>query len=129
MGPVLFVLFINDLPDTIQSSLYIFDDDAKAFNPLISSYDVNKFQQDLVELHLWTENGCYPDKCVLMLLGKNHYNCDFYLPSSREPLRIVNQEKYLGVIFDDKLSFSIHTPEQVNKANRIMGVIRRSLLT
>ena len=59
-GPVLFVLFINDLPDTIQSSLYIFADDTKAFNPLISSYDVNKFQQDLVELHLWTENGCYP---------------------------------------------------------------------
>ena len=55
------------------------------------------------------------------------YNRDFYLPSSRGPLRIVNQEKHLGVIFDDKLSFSIHITEQVNKANRIMGAIRRSL--
>ena len=41
-------------------------------------------------------------------------------------LRVVNQEKDLGVIFDDKLSFSIHITEQVNKANRIMGAIRRS---
>ena len=61
-----------------------------------------------------------------MLLSKNHYNRDFYLPSSREPLRIVNQEKDLGVIFDDKLSFCIHITEQVNKANRIMAAIRRS---
>ena len=55
LGPVLFVLFINDLPDTIQSLLYIFAYDTKVFNLLISSYDANKFQQDLVELHLWTE--------------------------------------------------------------------------
>ena len=55
LGPVLFVLFINDLPDTIQSSLYLFDVDTKVFNPLISSHEANKFQQDLVELHLWTE--------------------------------------------------------------------------
>ena len=61
-----------------------------------------------------------------MLFGKNHYSRDFYLPSRREPLRIVNQEKDLGVIFDDKLSFSIHITDQVNKANRIMGAIRRS---
>ena len=82
-----------------------------------------------MELHLWNEKwliSFHPDKCVLMLLGKNHYNRDFYLPSSREPLRIVNQEKDLGVIFDDKLSFSIHIMDQVNKANRIMGAIRRS---
>ena len=126
---MLFVLFINDLPDTIHSSLYLFADDTKVFNPLISSYDSNKFQQDLVELHPWTEKwllSFHPDKCVLMLLGKNHYNRDFYLPSSRGPLRIVNQEKDLGVIFDDKLSLSIHITEQVNKANRIMGAIRRS---
>ena len=61
-----------------------------------------------------------------MLLGKTHYNLDFYLPSSREPLRIVNREKDLGVIIDDKLSFSIHITGQVNKANRIMGAIRTS---
>ena len=61
-----------------------------------------------------------------MLLGKNHYNRDFCLPSSREQLRVVNQEKDLGVIFDDKLSFSIHITEQVNKANLIMAAIRRS---
>ena len=39
---------------------------------------------------------------------------------------IVNQEKDLGVIFDDKLSFGIHITEQANKANRITGAIRRS---
>ena len=75
-----------------------------------------------------TENwllSYHQDKYVLMLLGKNDYNRDFYLPRSREPLRIVNQEKDLGVIFNDKLSFSIHITEQVNKANQIMGGIRK----
>ena len=103
LGPVLFVLFINDLPDTIQSSLYLFDVDTKVFNPLISSHEANKFQQDLVELHLWTEKwllSFHSDKWVLMLLGKNHYNRDFYLLSSSELLSIVNLEKDLGVIFN-----------------------------
>ena len=129
MGLVLFVFFINVLPDTIQSSLYLFANDTKVFSLLISSHKANKFKQDLVELHLRTEKWLlsgHPDKCVLMLLGKNNYNCDFYLPSSREPPRIAIQEKDLGVIFDDKLSFSIHISEQVSKANRIMGDIRIS---
>ena len=115
LGPVLLVLFIKRLPGHHPSSLYLFDDDMKVFNLLISSHEANKFQEDPVELHLWTEKlllSIHPDKCVLMLLGKNPYNRDFNLPSSREPLRIVNQEKDL--IFDDKLSFSIHIMEQVN---------------
>ena len=118
LGTIVFILFINELPANIQSSIYLFADDTKVFNPLISSHEANKFQQYLVELHLWTEKWLltfHPDKCVLMLLGKNHYNRDLYLPSSREPLRIVNQEKDIGVKFDDKLSFSIHITEQVNK--------------
>ena len=61
-----------------------------------------------------------------MLLGKNDYNLNFYLPSSREPLRILNQEKDLGVINDDKLSFSIHITEQINNDNQIMGAIKSS---
>ena len=62
----------------------------------------------------WLLSFC-SEKCILMLFGKNHYNLDFYLSSSREPLRIVNQEKDFGVIVHDKLSFSIDMTEQVDK--------------
>ena len=44
LGPVLIVLFINNLPDTIQSSLYILADDTKVFNLLIPSHEASKFQ-------------------------------------------------------------------------------------
>ena len=85
------------------------------------------FQKDLGELHLWTEKwllSFHTYKCVIMLFGKNHCNSDFYLP-----LRIVNQEKYHGVIFDDKLSFSIHITEQVNKANRVWEPLEDNVMT
>ena len=45
---------------------------------------------------------------------------------SRVPLESVEAEKDLGVLIDTELKFSKHVESQVNKANRILGLIRRS---
>ena len=41
-------------------------------------------------------------------------------------LGISEGEKDLGILMDSELKFSKHVEEQVNKANRILGLIRRS---
>jgi len=47
LGPVLFVLFINDLPDSVKSNIHLFADDTKIFRKVVSRNDQNRLQQDL----------------------------------------------------------------------------------
>ena len=72
----------------------------------------------------------HPDKCVVMRIAKNqkklatkpYYNMD----ATR--LKIVEQEKDLGVVVDSQLKFEEHITRIVKKANSVMGMIRRSFL-
>ena len=44
-------------------------------------------------------------------------------------LETATEEKDLGVIIDEKLKFDKHTEAQVNKANKVLGLLRRSFET
>ena len=130
LGPTLFVAYINDLPEVVTSDVYLFADDTKIFHPMMNTNDAHVFQDDLNNLHEWTENWLlrfHPDKCKIMLLGDNHYTDEFTLPnSSGKKLDIVEDEKDLGVKTDNKLNFRSHLTMQVNKSNKVLGTIRRT---
>ena len=67
----------------------------------------------------------HPDKCkVLSLRNRIEEAYDYRLDQT--PLEDTDHEKDLGVIIDNKLKFGEHISEKINKANSIMGVIRRS---
>lgn len=50
LSPLLFALFINDLPERIKSKILMFADDVKIFNKISSIDDARKLQNDIVEL-------------------------------------------------------------------------------
>ena len=50
LGPTLFVLFINDLPQVVESRVALFADDTKVFIEIQSDEDREKLQQDIDEL-------------------------------------------------------------------------------
>ena len=50
LGPILFVIYINDLPDNIQSNCYMFADDTKVFKDVYTIKDMQILQQDMQEL-------------------------------------------------------------------------------
>ena len=47
LGPILFVLYINDLPENIVSNVYMFSDDTKVFKTITSPHDQHTIQNDL----------------------------------------------------------------------------------
>ena len=67
------------------------------------------------------------DKCVSMSINEKGEQPRIY--KMRETtLKQVKQEKDIGVIVDDQLKFESHIYEKINKANSMMGLIRRSFV-
>jgi hypothetical protein len=67
-------------------------------------------------------------KCKVMKLGQNSLSYDYYMSTEtgRSKLAESTQEKDLGVIIDNQLKFTDHVNTTVTKANKILGMIRRS---
>ena len=55
LGPLLFVVYINDLPDNVSSMVQMFADDTKVFNVIKCKEDAEKLQSDLREMQRWSE--------------------------------------------------------------------------
>jgi hypothetical protein len=73
--PLLFVIFINDLPETVNSDAYLFADDTKIFKIIKSSDDSTILQEDLTKLEEWSDIWLlkfHPDKCKHMHIGKKN---------------------------------------------------------
>ena len=130
LGPLLFVLYINDLPDSVSSNILLFADDTKIFRQVSSKSDALRLQEDINVLNNWSEKWLLrfnTDKCHVLTLGK----IDKIMHTHRyelygDELDHVFEEKDLGVIIDMDLTFEEHMATKIGKANGIMGLIRRT---
>ena len=126
LGPTLFVLFINDLPQVVESPVALFADDTKPFREIQSDEDRQKLQQDIDELLIWSKKWQLPfneSKCKVMHYGKTNRKADYNLGGVK--IVEVSEEKDLGVTFDQQLSFDINTSIVVAGANSRLGLINR----
>ena len=55
LGPILFLIFINDLPDVLNCCMKLFADDAKLYMPIINCHDEEILQQNLDNSDIWAE--------------------------------------------------------------------------
>ena len=131
IGPLLFVIFINDLPDVIKNShIFLFADDMKLFNPIYNEESCNNLQKDLTSAEKWTETSLlkfHPDKCCNMRIGRSSIRNDGYtMGKDQKTINKAETVKDIGVTFDSSLNFEAHMSEKFNKANSMMGIIRRT---
>ena len=73
LGPLLFVIYINDLPDKLCSSSLMFADDTKVFREICSENDLECLQRDLACLEKWSDTWLlkfHPEKCKILTVGK-----------------------------------------------------------
>ena len=136
LGPLLFVIFINDMPEVVDknSLLIMFADDAKLSREITSIEDKEVEQEDINMLHEWAKENemCHhPGKCHVLKIGEREITLhDLFEPYKLGDniLEVVDHEKDLGVYIDQDLNFEHHMADKIKKANQMIGVIRRSFL-
>lgn len=128
LGPILFTLFINDLPNSVSSVCKIFADDTKLYNVAKNS---DLLQNDIDNLIDWSDTWDLhfnAGKCKVIHFGINN-PCHTYtmnIGGNESEITVDDEEKDLGVIFDKSLHFEKHVTEAIKKANKTLGLIKRS---
>ena len=105
----------------------MFADDTKIYSQILSVKDCEDLQIDLEALQKWSEKWLLnfnSSKCKALRLGKN--SPDFNYRMGQNLLEETEMEKDLGILIDKNLRLTKHTEAQVGKANKLVGLIRRS---
>ena len=136
LGPILFLIFINDLPKCTACPVCLFADDSKIYCKVPRGNKVKPelegrhelLQNDLNKLQEWADKwkmSFNVDKCKIMHLGYDNGKHEYTLNGTT--LMETTEEKDLGVLIDKDLKFSSHIKGIVAKANRMIGLIKISL--
>ena len=132
IGPLLFVLYINDLPELTKSDTFLFADDIKIFRTISDKNDQGTLQDDLNTLEQWINKWLlkyHPSKCKHMTIGNNNIGEIKYSMTHNNSiysLDTTEKQNNLGVIIDTKLYFDYHINQAENKTTKMKKIIRRT---
>lgn len=130
LGPMLFLLFVNDLPDVVNSSsIACYADDTKIYKRIDSISDSTDLQTDLENLVLWSESSGLlfnRTKSKCQHITRKQSPTHFSYSIKGEDLESCNSERDLGVSISSDLTWSKQVNEQCAKANKLPGFVYRS---
>lgn len=139
LGPLLFVLFINDINSVIndKTNIYLYADDTKIWREISTYEDHLILQDDINALHKWSMDNImkfHHNKCKALQVTSKLEQYMHALPFSRFPyylddqtLDYVSSEKDLGVVVQSKLLWNEHCVILTKQANQRLGLLRRTL--
>ena len=129
-GPLLFICFTSDISYAVRTNCIMYADDVKLYHRVKSAADADALQADLNRLaewsHIWRLK-LNPSKChtISFTLRKSPVVHNYSLNGTALERR--NETRDLGVILDAKLTFASHVDSTVSKANRMLGLLIRSM--
>ena len=138
LGPLLFLIYVNDLPLSVNCKSIMYADDTCLIHPIkINSNDIlanletqTTINNDLQNLYNWlsvNKLSLNVSKTKFMLF---HYSQNktvlLHIPIlkiNNIPISYVNSMKFLGITFDKNLTFDIHIQQVANKLSKTNGVL------
>ena len=127
LGPLLFLIYINDVDTEVDSLLLKFADDTKIMRPIRTPDDQLKLQKDLDKLNEWAERWQMrfnASKCKVIHFG--HGNPGYPYQMHGQVLEASEHERDLGVIVQRNLDFEKHIGTIVGRSQQILGMIAPS---
>jgi len=127
LGPLLFLCFINDLPDSVRSQVRLFADDCLLYRTIGNRSDHHVLEEDLQNLHSWAKTwGMKFNSKKCYILSINQKSSHFYSLGD-EVLKEVTINPYLGVLISNDLKWQAHIQNICKKSNSVLGLLRRNL--
>lgn len=130
LGPLLFLLYINDLPVDISSCIRLFADDCVIYRPIVDLSDNTALHQDLRKIDEWCKKWLMVinvNKTFLMSFHRRQSYSTYNYSLNGSVISSVSSTKYLGVHISRDISWSSHINRITNDANRTLGYLRRNL--
>ena len=128
LGPTLFLMFINDLEDGVQSTVQKFADDTKLYTEVTKDEGGEQLQEDLDKCTEWAKEWMMEfnvSKCKVLHAGRTNRMKEYTMEG--KILEKVQEEKDLGVMIHKAMNGSRQITEAVKKANRALAQLRRTI--
>ena len=132
LGPILFLISINDLPDKTRSKVRLFVDDSAIYLAVSSLEYAQIRQQDLDHLHLWEldwDMEFTPSKCVVIHITRSRTPVPSQHLLHGQVMESVAGSKYLGMEISSNLSFNGHIQNKTTSASRSLGFLKRNTMS
>ena len=128
LGPILFLIYINDLEDDISSKVFKFADDTKVFRKVTNVTDKQSLEDDLDKLVKLSEKWQMFNFGMCKCIHIRHGNMDEEYKMGDAVLGRTTQEKDLGVTFSANMKVSVQCGIATSKGNQILWLIRRTIM-
>ena len=130
LGPALFLLYVNNLLDSIlNSKVAMFADDTKVYKVVMSEDDGAALQQDLDNLSSWSAASglAFNDKkCKLQTITRKRKPICTSYEANGSTIKSCEEECHLGVSLDCDLTWHAQVSHQAARANKLLGFVRRN---
>jgi hypothetical protein len=127
--PLLFILYINDITEDIQSLSRLFADDASLS---YSSSNINEIEQrlnsDMMKIYNWSKKllvDFYPQKTKCMLFSTNQGNIKPQILFNNEEVEFVVNHKHLGVTFSSNCKWHCHIQNILKSPSGQLSMLRK----
>jgi len=130
LGPLLFLLYINDMPGIVSSPTRLFADDSLLYRRIRSVQDTAILQEDLRKLEKWEKDWMMhfnPSKCEVIRFTRKRTPILASYSIHGHELGVAKNGKYLGVVLNEKLSWNSHVDATTKKANNSLSFLRRNI--